>query len=186
MLLWTKDWPRSTYSNPPNKGCSRKLVMLHGVTCNEAPCSPQSSLTMNSNHSFGGLHNLKKSLHDFHRRWCTVSKVQIVMVDSVLDKLFPIISRGIQSYYSLHSKFLEYWNELFRTKQSILQSRQKNYPILIFTSIIRRAESDQLIRNNPIKVSIFQLFVVFVLTEIELLETEPPELNCILQPLQTL
>jgi hypothetical protein len=106
------------------------------------------------------------------------------MINAVLCKIFAVISWRVKTDDSFHAEFLENGQIVFGTEHFVLKLTQI-YSKLVQTLVIGRTEPNQLIRNNPIEVSIFQLFKVFIGIQIKFLETEPLQLHGVLQTHQT-
>jgi hypothetical protein len=94
--------------------------MLHGITGDETSCSSQSSFTVNSYSTIYRFDNLKKSFNNFRGRCSSIREIKIMMFDTVLNKLFLVISGHIEPDDSFHAEFLKDRDVLFGTEKLVL------------------------------------------------------------------
>ncbi len=99
--------------------------MFHGIASNETARPAKSGLAMNSHCSLYGLNNFDKFLYDLRRWWGSISKIEIVMLHSLLYELLSVISWGVKSNDCFDSEFLEDGNVLFRPQKFILYKHWK-------------------------------------------------------------
>ena len=92
VLLRTKNRARSDDSDPSYESCSRKIVMLHRIAGNKSTSSSKSSFAVNSNGTFFSFSNIQKFMHNIHWRDRTISEIEFLMLDSILDKIIAVIS----------------------------------------------------------------------------------------------
>lgn len=89
------------------------------------------------------------------------------MVYACLYKFLPLILWLIQSHYQSDTKLLEYGVVIFGSERTVLIS-------LIEGS----TKSYKFLRQNPVKISIFNFFVVLIFLHIEGVIRVPTERNC--------
>jgi len=95
------------------------------------------------------------------------------VVDTVLDESVFIILLIVKSNDSGDSKLLEDGDIIFRSESSVAFS---------ISGLVRGAtESNELARNDPVQVTVFDLFIELVVSEVEIFNIEELELNAILQ-----
>lgn len=96
------------------------------------------------------------------------------MSDTGFHEFLFLVLWLVQPNYKLNSKFLEYWDVIFRCKRAILVSDVK-----------RSTESNKLTWKNPIQITILYLFIKLVLLDIKCGIVVPTEGNCKLKSLKT-
>ena len=96
---------------------------------------------------------------------------------AIFKEVLFVIFLFIQPNNSLHAKFLEYLNILFR---------MMSIPLIGISLLNRTHECHEFSWNNPINVTILHSLIVFIFFNIECTEVVPFILDCILQALKTL
>ena len=97
------------------------------------------------------------------------------MVDAVADEFVFVVLRFVEANDSRHVEMLENLEIVFGGISSALK----------LANVVERAhEGDELVRDYPVEVSIFDLLVVLVLLVVELTELVPSESDCVFQALQ--
>lgn len=156
--------------------------MLHCPKTDQCACSAKTSLAMNGNRTVVRLskmifHNAKEVLHNFVRRIRPIDKEEIIMRDSSIDKMLPFVLDIVESYNLVHSYVIEYVNVL---------PRMLSVPVLSIPIFDRSHERHELAWNNPVQISIFNTFVVFVFFDIKGPEIIPSEAHGVLKPLEAM
>ena len=123
------------------------------------------------------FHNAKEVLHDFVRRVGPIDKEEIIMRDSSIDKMLPFVLDIVESYNLVHSYVIEYVNVL---------PRMLSVPVLGISIFDRSHECHELTRNNPVQISIFNTFVIFVFLDIKGPEIIPSKAHGVLKPLKAM
>lgn len=177
MLLGAKDRARSSYPDPTNEVCCWELEMLHRINTYQRARSTQSSLAMNSNGSPLSFRNSQKLRNDGIIRRRTINKEQISVVDPIARKLESIVLGLIQSDHVGDTEVLEDLNVVFGAISSLG---------LAWWRICRPHKRNEFIRQDPIKVTIFNFLIVFVLFVIKVSELIPSKANSELKSLQAM
>jgi len=99
------------------------------------------------------------------------------VLDTVLLKSFTVVLLVVKSHNHSDSELLEDGNVVFRGKSSVT--------ISISWLVRRSREGDELTRNDPVKITIFNLLIEFVVSEVESLDVEPLELNGVFKTSKT-
>ena len=97
------------------------------------------------------------------------------MIDAIADELIFVVLRFIKSNDSRHIEMLENLEIVFRGVSS---------PLKLANVVERSHEGNELVWDNPVEVSIFDLLVVLILLIIEFTELVPAESNCVFKALQ--
>lgn len=186
MLLRAKNrsWSSDTY--PANEIRCWEFVMLHCVTCYQASCSAKSSFTMNCNGTFLFFDSLQKFINNCRLRCSSISKNKIMMLNSLFKKPMRVISFIVQPQNHFYPHLFKDWNIVSWRKHSILQIINKKYPIFIYTWVIRRTKRNKLIWYDPIQITVFNPFIMFIFIQVELLVIKPTNFYRILQSSQTI
>lgn len=181
-MLWSQNWTRPCNSNPAYKRFSRYLVLLHSPEAYKRSCSTKTSFTMDS---YGStiwfwkvfLSHLKKLIYNIVW-WCrSINEEQIIESNAVFDKILLIIFLLIESYNSLNTKLLKYFYILLRVMA---------IPLIGISLLNRSHECHEFSRDNPINITIFYSFVVFIFFYVESTEVVPFVLDSVLQALEAL
>lgn len=106
-----------------------------------------------------------------------VQEEEVMMFDPLLCEEFVPILSLIKSDHEVYSLLLEYLDVLCRVFAE---------PLLCVRLLDGPHEGHELARNDPVKVAVLDLLVVLVVLRLERVVSVPPELDGILQSLQTL
>lgn len=106
-----------------------------------------------------------------------------MVTNSVLYELIGVVGFVVKPHHSFHAQLLKDRRIVKRCEGTILHG-ERLYAVFIHRLIRRRTKSDKFMRNNPIKISIFNFFVVLVLSQVESLVVKPSQTNSILQTAQ--
>jgi len=173
LLLGSQDTSWSAKSDVADEIRSQELVMFQGISSDEGTSSSQTSLTMDSQSSLFGFSNLEESVDDFIRRARTIQEIEIGVVDTILDESLFIVLFIVKSNDSGDSELLEDRDIIFRSESSVAFS---------ISGLIRRAtESNEFAWNDPVQITIFNLFIELVVSEVEILDVKEFELDAVLQ-----
>ena len=117
-LLRAKDTARSCDSDPANELLSRYFVCFHCIKPNKCACASQSSLTMDGNSTWVCLRevsftDVQEILNNVLWWIRTVHKEQLIMCDTIGDKLPAIVFRLVQTNDSLDVPLFENITVLF-------------------------------------------------------------------------
>lgn len=82
------------------------------------------------------------------------------------------------------SKFLEDRDIIGRSEDAVLNFF-KNYAVLIDRFIIRRAEGNEFVGDDPVEIAVFYFFIVLILVEVEFFIIEPLEFEGVVDAAQT-
>lgn len=170
VLLRAEDGPRSGNSCPPNEGFSWYLIMLHTVQTDEGAGTPEACFTMHCNGACFRIGKVilagaQKLLDDVGRRSGTVHKYHVIMSDASLLKLSLIILGLVQSYDSRNFQMLKYFG--------VAGGRMAVPRLLALVTVNWSHKGDELAGDNPVEITIFNFFVMFILSGIELIEVVP-------------
>ena len=94
------------------------------------------------------------------------------MFDPIIGEASCIIGFIIESDNHSNSEFFEDGDIILGRKELIL-NKKNLYAILVNWFVIRRAESNEFIWNNPVKVSVLDSLEVFIFVEVKRLEIKP-------------
>jgi len=95
------------------------------------------------------------------------------MVDTVLDESVFIILFIVKSDDSGNSEFLEDGNIIFRSESSVAFS---------ISGLVRGStESNKLAGDDPVQVTVLNLFIELIVSEVEIFNIKELELNAVLQ-----
>ena len=105
-----------------------------------------------------------------------INEKQISVLNSIFDKFLSIIFGFIQPDYSGHIKMFEDLDVIFGSVS----------PPLKFINVIKWPhESNKLAWDDPVKISIFDLLVIFIFFVIKLFEIIPAYFHSIFQSFET-
>ena len=178
-LLRTKDRSGSSDSNPTDERLSWDLEVLHGPETDQGTGSTKTSFAVNGNSSILGskvvLDDVKEASDDVIRRVGAIDEEEIVVADALLDEALLVVLGLIQSDDPADSDVLEDVAVLVGVV---------TVSVLSVSRLNRTHESHELAGNDPIKVTILDSLVVFVLLNIEGLEVIPSEFDGVLKTLE--
>lgn len=130
--------------------------MLHAVESNEGACAPQSGLAMDGDTAFFLFGRLQEFLDDVVWRGGTIQEVQVEVFDARLDKLLLFVLGLIEANDERYAELLENGNIVIRSERAVLVGH-----------ILGARKGDELTRDDPIKVSVLNFFVVLILLDVE-------------------
>jgi len=154
--------------------------MLHGPQTYQCACATETSLAMYRNCSMVRLrkvifYNIKELVHYLLGWVRPIDKEEIVVRNSSVYKMRPIVFLVVESYHLRHADVV---------KNVDVFSRMLPIPMLSIPVFNWTHESHELTRDDPIQVTIFHALVVLVLFDIEGPEVIPSEADCVLEALQ--
>lgn len=164
-LLGSEDgaWPRD--SVPSDEGLSGNLVVLHGINSNEGSSAAETSLAVNSNGAGTGFGEVflatgDEPVDDLLWRHRTVNEDQILVLNTTVDEGTRVVLRVVEAHNLRHIEVLENVHVAARRVTVSL--------LLTGDAVYWTHEGEELAWNNPVKVTVLDLFVVFVLLDVEL------------------
>lgn len=173
LLLGSQDTAWSAESNVADEVRSQEFVVLQGISSNEGTSSSQTSLTVDSQSSLFSFSNLEEGVNDFIRRARAIQEIEIGMVDTILDESLFIVLFIVKSDDSGNSELFEDGDIIFRSESSVTFS---------ISGLVRGAtESNELAWNDPVQVTVFDLFVELVVSKVEILDVKEFKLDAVLQ-----
>lgn len=93
------------------------------------------------------------------------------MINSILNELLSVILiRLVQSDYVCNSKVTEYFEVILWGIPVLWLARY------LLSIVYGAHEGNKLSRDNPVQVTILNLFVVFILSRVKILKTVPAKL----------
>jgi hypothetical protein len=173
LLLGSKNRPWSADSIPGDKFLRRPCEMLHTIQPNQSPGSPKPRLAVDRQRTGLPLRDLKELLRDLTRRTTSIHEEQIIVPDPRPLKQVLVIGLVVQAYNSRHIHLLEY--------RYILSRRPHTEAVYVIWSVRGIAECDKFSRQNPVKITIFDLFMVFVKLAVEGCHVKPIKHYCSFQ-----
>lgn len=102
-----------------------------------------------------------------------IQEVEVIVFYPALDELLLVVLGFVQPDDSPDIECLENGDVVFGSEYP--------EPIHVSWGVVRSAEGNELVRNNPVQVPILDFFIILVLSEIECFDIEPPQLHRILQ-----
>lgn len=136
--------------------------MLHGITADQGACTTQTGLAVDGQGAPFAFANFEEVFNDIIRRCRTINEKEIRMVDTCTNKLLPVIFGLIESNNSSHIKVLEN-----------LQVVLWGVATFVGTRVNRTHESNELVWNNPVQVTVFNFLIVLVFFVIKIFEHIP-------------
>lgn len=149
--------------------------MLHRVDAYKSARAPQTCLAMDRNSSGLLLRDPQELIDDGVWGCGAINKEEVCVVDSVACEFGFIVLGLVEADDVLHSEVLEDLNVIFRSVAPLRLTGQ---------GVNRPHERDELVWNNPIKVTVLDFLVVLVLFVVELSENVPAETDSELQALE--
>jgi len=99
------------------------------------------------------------------------------VLDTVLLKSFTVVLLVVKSHNHSNTELLKDRDIVFRSESSVT--------IGVSRLVTRTTEGNELTRNDPVKITIFNLLIEFVVSEVESLDVEPLELNGVFKTSKT-
>lgn len=130
---------------------------------------------MNSNSSLLSLNSIQEFLDYIIRRSGTIEEVQVKMLDSSFDEFLFVVLRLIQTNDQRNAKLFEDWHIVFRGERSIF-IRHIKWP----------RECDKLSWNDPVQITVLDLFIVLILLYIKVTVIVPVKSHGNLKTSQTI
>jgi len=170
ILLRAQDGARSGDSDPADEGFGLYLIMLHTVKTDEGARAAKTGFAVDGNGSCVGvgkmtLAGVQKIVNNVGRRGGPVNKNHVVVGYASLLKLSLVILRLVQPDDSRNFQMFKY---LGVTRSTVAITR-----LLALVTINWSHKGNELARNNPVEIAILDLFVMFVLSGVELFEVVP-------------
>ena len=152
--------------------------MLHRIQADQGTCASKSCLAVNGNGSsvwFSEvfLTRIHELLHDRVGRSASICEDHVFMVYSFLKEAVAIILCFIKTDYLSYVEVLE---------DVDVAGSCVPVPMNGVTLVHRSHEGQELAWDDPVQVTVFDFFVVFVLPGIECLKIVPAELDGLLKP----
>ena len=123
------------------------------------------------------LNNIEKLFNDFIRRCGSINEEQIIMLDSLVSKTVLIILVFIQTDYTVDSYVLEDLSVLIR---------MMTISVMSISGLNGSHESDKLSRDDHIKITVLNSFIVLILFNIKSSEIVPSKFDAIFKTLKTM
>jgi len=144
--------------------------MLHTVQTDEGTGTSEACLTMHCNGTCVRIGKViltgtQKLLYNVGWRSGSVHKYHVIMSDASLLKLSLIILGLVQSYDSRNFQMLKYFG--------VAGSRMAVTRLLALVTVDWSHKGDELPGDNPVEITIFNFFVMFILSGIELIKVVP-------------
>jgi len=177
LLLGSEDTAGSAESHVTDKIRSEALVMLHGVSSNQRTGSSETSLTMDGDSTLFVFGDLEEVLDDLVTRSRTIQEVEISVLDAVFLESFTVVLLVVKSYDHSNTELLEDWDVIFRSETSVTVS--------VSRLVTGTTESDELSWNDPVEITVLDLLIELVVSEVESLDVEPLELDGIFKTSKT-
>ena len=175
VLLGAQDAARAHDADPADEVGSRKLEVLHRVDAYKGARAPQTCLAMDRNGTGLLLRDPQELIDDGVWRRGAINKEEVCVVDSVACEFGFIVLGLVEADDVLNSEVLKDLNVVFRSVAPLRLARQGVY---------RPHERDELVWNNPIKVTVLDFLVVLVLFVVKFSKNVPAETNSELQALE--
>mmetsp|Transcript_17559 Transcript_17559/g.26917 ORF Transcript_17559/g.26917 Transcript_17559/m.26917 type:complete len:229 (-) Transcript_17559:1025-1711(-) len=162
MLLWTNHHPRTAYPHPSDHLLGSHSIVFHHVRSDTRSGPSQPRLTMNS-HAFirsNTLHITHYRMQNTHLR---TTPIQIVVFDMSyprIHKLILIITLLIQPHYQSDIGLEKVGDVILRSQHT--KSFGGNDLL-----ILRTSHGKDLVLDDPIQISILDLFKVFVFVDVK-------------------
>jgi hypothetical protein len=102
------------------------------------------------------------------------------VIDASFCKFASVVFCLIQAYNVRHSKMFEHFQIVLCGVPVLWLARR------LMVSVYRTHKGYKLAWNDPVQVSIFYLFIVFILSRVEILKAVPSELCGNLQALEAM
>mmetsp|Transcript_148582 Transcript_148582/g.413968 ORF Transcript_148582/g.413968 Transcript_148582/m.413968 type:complete len:362 (+) Transcript_148582:435-1520(+) len=176
LLLRTQYAPRSTDAVPPNKGPCRKLVVLHRVKPDKRTRPTKASLAVNSNCARLILSNVQELGNDISGRAAPIQEVQVDVLDLVIYEAPSLVLFFVQADDEADSCLPE--------DRHVVLRRESRKPIRIRWRRARPSEGQELVRDDPVHVSVFDLLEEVIRLNVKPVPIKPPVSDALLQSLQ--
>ena len=170
MLLGAEDRPRPRDSDPPDEGLRRDLVVFHAVEADEGAGATEACLAVDGDGTSLGIRKLFLAcVHEILNNllgWSgPIHEDHVVVGDAVLREGSLVVLGIIQADNATDVKVLEYFG--------VAGGGVPIATLLSLVSVHRSHKGYKLAWDNPVKVSIRDLLIVFVLASIKLIVIVP-------------
>lgn len=181
-LLGSQDGAGAGDAYPANEGFGVNLEMFHRIKADQGTSASKTCLAVDGNGSCVWLGEVfltrvHELLHDRVRRCASIREDHVLMVDSLLKEAVAIIFCFIEADYLGYVQVLEDVD----VAGSCVPVPMNRVPL-----VYRPHKSQELAWDDPVQVTVFDLFVVFVLPGIECLKVVPAELDGLLESFQAM
>mmetsp|Transcript_1046 Transcript_1046/g.1424 ORF Transcript_1046/g.1424 Transcript_1046/m.1424 type:complete len:275 (-) Transcript_1046:67-891(-) len=137
--------------------------MFHRVGANQSARPAQACLAVDGKDARVPLAHLQELVNDEIRRRRPVDEKHVCVVDSIFSELRPVVLSLVQAHNVGHAEVPEDLQVVFRLVTAA-----------IWPNLVDRAhESNELAREHPVQVSIFDFLVILVLLVVEFAEVVP-------------
>lgn len=175
VLLGAQDAARAHDADPPDEVGSRKLEVLHRVDADQRARAPQACLAMDRNGAGLLLRDPQELVDDGVRRRGTVNKEEVCVVDSVAREFGFVVLGLVEADDVVDAKVLEHLDVVLRSVAPLRLPWQR---------VDGPHERDELVRDDPVEVSVFDFLVILVLLVVKFSEYVPAKANSKLQALE--
>ena len=166
LLLVADDGARSADAEPGHglHGCPPPV--FHDVATNQRTCPAETCFAVNSDGAFLALADVKELLQDGVWRCGAVNEKQVLVVEARIGEPLAVVDLLVESDNA--SDVVE--SEV----RKVGFGRVQWVAVLYLGLSVRAAKSQKFLRNEPVKVSVLNLLIVFVLVVVEVIEVEEP------------
>ena len=177
MLLGAEDRPWRRNPDPANESSGWEFVVLHRVNSNQSACPSEASLAVNGHDSRLPLCYVEETLDNVLGRRGPIDEEEIGVIDSIPYKPICIILLLVQPNDSRDFEVLEHLDVVLRGVATA---------VVLAHVVEGTHKGDELVRDDPIEVTVLHSLVVLVLLVVELLEVVPAEFDCKFEPLEAM
>lgn len=137
---------RSTESRPSNRLQCLERIVFDNICANQASSSTQSRLAMHSQCIRRFLANMQKFHQNRIARCAPVDEIQIPMIETAHHKTIGLVHAHVQPHHRFHIVLPEIVKVLLR--------RMVHVAIFYFRFLVRSAECDELLRQQPVQIAV--------------------------------
>mmetsp|Transcript_31788 Transcript_31788/g.73952 ORF Transcript_31788/g.73952 Transcript_31788/m.73952 type:complete len:440 (+) Transcript_31788:294-1613(+) len=178
LLLRSYYTPGPYYPKPRDGGPARESVVSHHVKGNKSPCSPQTSLAVDSYEALFLVADVEKRLDNLGGGEGAVVKVEVVKVEAALLKRALVVGVGlVEPHYCCNVEVMEHMNILIGLKGEEAWSNL----LLAGRGSLERHK----LWVDDVEVAVEGVVPVLILLKTEGLELKPASVYCALEALET-
>ena len=181
-LLGSEDGAGSGDSNPANESLCGDLVVLHGVDADESTCAAEAGLAMDGDTTSVGVFEVALgTVHELCYDWVggcgAIGEDHILVGDALRDEGGAIVFWFVQAHDSVNIQVLE---DVDITGSGVTVAMDG------ITLVNGTHEGQELAWDNPVKITVLDLLVMFVFASVEILEIVPSKSDGMLKTLKAM